>query len=122
MTNSEITQAFVDAWGTKNVDTIMAFFTEDAMYTNIPMGPPNCGKADIRTFIEGFIGMAEKLEFITNNQVEGASGMVMNERIDRFLIRGSWIELPVMGVFEFVDGKISHWRDYFDMGVFTSSQ
>lgn len=120
MTNSEIIQAFIDAWGTQNIETIMAFFTEDALYTNIPMGPANCGKADIRTFIEGFIGMAEKLEFIINNQVEETNGMVMNERTDRFLIKGNWVELPVMGVFELVDGKISHWRDYFDLGPFNN--
>ncbi len=32
---------------------------------------------------------------------------------------GKVIELPVMGVYEFVDGKISAWRDYFDMAPFT---
>jgi len=31
---------------------------------------------------------------------------------------GKVIELPVMGVYEFVDGKISAWRDYFDMAPF----
>lgn len=120
MTNSEITQAFINAWGTKNVDVIMGFFAEDAVYTNIPLEPPNRGKADIRAFIEGFIGMAEELEFVINNQAEGPNGVVMNERTDRFLIKGGWVELPVMGVFEFSDGKISNWRDYFDLGQFSS--
>jgi limonene-1,2-epoxide hydrolase len=42
----------------------------------------------------------------------------MNERTDRLKMNGSWVELPVMGVYEFRDGKISAWRDYFDMGPF----
>jgi hypothetical protein len=29
-------------------------------------------------------------------------------------------ELPVMGTFEVRDGKISAWRDYFDMNQFTT--
>jgi limonene-1,2-epoxide hydrolase len=119
MKNSDITQAFVDAWGAKDVDAIMGFFTEDAVYTNIPMGPPNHGKAEIRTFIEGFIGMAEEVEFVVHHQVEGADGVVMNERTDRFKINDKWVELAVMGIFEFSDGKISGWRDYFDLGQFS---
>jgi limonene-1,2-epoxide hydrolase len=29
-------------------------------------------------------------------------------------IHGRWATLPVAGVFEIRDGKISLWRDYFD--------
>lgn len=42
----------------------------------------------------------------------------MNERTDRFLLNGKWIEIGVMGVFEFKNGKIAAWRDYFDLGQF----
>ena len=38
----------------------------------------------------------------------------MNERTDRAKIDGVWREVRVMGVFEFRDGRISAWRDYFD--------
>jgi limonene-1,2-epoxide hydrolase len=44
----------------------------------------------------------------------------MNERSDRFRIGEAWIDLPVAGVFEVgEDGRISLWRDYFDMKMFT---
>ena len=46
--------------------------------------------------------------------------MVMNERTDRFLINDDWVEIQVMGIFEVVDGKIAHWRDYFDMAKFSA--
>ena len=39
----------------------------------------------------------------------------MNERTDRFFINDAWLELQVMGIFELANGKITHWRDYFDM-------
>ena len=40
--------------------------------------------------------------------------------MDRFLLNGKKVELPVMGTFEVTpDGKISAWRDYFDMARFT---
>ena len=45
-------------------------------------------------------------------------GIVMNERSDRFQIGTHTITLRVMGVFELADGKITHWRDYFDMNQY----
>ena len=33
---------------------------------------------------------------------------------------GKHVELPVMGVFVVKDGKISLWRDYFDLASYTS--
>lgn len=121
MSNADTTTAFMNAWSERDVDRIMSFFAEDAEYTNVPMDPPtNRGKQEIRQFIEGFIGMVSELEFIVHKQVEGADGTVMNERTDRLKMNDNWIELPVMGVFEFQDGKIRAWRDYFDMGPFTS--
>ncbi len=116
--NSNITTAFIDAWETLDVDAIMDFFTEDAIYTNIPMDPPNNGKAEIRAFIEGFVGSASEIEFIVHHQIESADGIVMNERTDRINFNGKVVNLPVMGIFEFRDGKICAWRDYFDMAMF----
>ena len=59
-----------------------------------------------------------RLEFIVHRQVINGD-TVMNERTDRIVLNGKPIELPVMGVFEFRDGKIARWWDYFDMGPFT---
>jgi limonene-1,2-epoxide hydrolase len=41
-------------------------------------------------------------------------GTVLNEREDRFEIHGRWVTLPVAGIFEIRDGRITLWRDYFD--------
>jgi limonene-1,2-epoxide hydrolase len=116
--NAQIIDDFVTTWQTKDVDKLMAFFTDDAVYTNIPMGPPNEGKAAIRLFIEAFLKTTSSIKFEVHNQVEGSNGIVMNERTDYLNFNGSDIALPVMGVFEFKDGKIAAWRDYFDMALF----
>ena len=120
MANADITDDFIQAWNKLDLDAIMEFFAEDAAYANVPMGPPHVGKAAIRAFIEGFIGSVEAIEFIVHKQVEGEDGVVMNERTDILTMGGRRIELPVMGVYEFENGKISAWRDYFDMAVFAN--
>ena len=96
------------------------YFSDDAVYVNIPIDPPNVGKEMIRATIEGFTGAASEIQFVVHHQSESADGTVMNERTDRFLIGDTWVELPVMGVFELIDGKISKWRDYFDLNQFMS--
>ena len=121
MTHSEIVSAFCAAWGEGDFDHILGAFADDAVYTNIPIDPPNEGIEAIRKTIEAFRSMAEKIEFVIQEQVEGPSGIVMNERVDRFLMNGRWVELKVMGAFELRDGKISAWRDYFDMGQFQAA-
>jgi limonene-1,2-epoxide hydrolase len=117
--NAQITDSFIKAWCDLDIEAIMDHFTEDATYANIPMGPPHVGKANIRAFIEGFLGSATEINFIVHNQVEGANGIVMNERTDILQLGDNRVELPVMGVFEFEGGKISAWRDYFDMAGFS---
>lgn len=118
--NSEIVSAFIGSWHRQDINEILEYFTDDAVYINIPIEPANEGKAAIRAMIEQFLGMAEAMEFIIHYQAESPEGIIMNERTDRFLMNGEWIELPVMGIFELDNGKIKAWRDYFDMAQFSS--
>lgn len=117
--DSAVIDRFMGAWNALDVDSVMDHFTEDAVYANIPMGPPHVGKEAIRAFIDGFIGNTTEIDFVVHQQVDGGDGVVMNERTDKLVMSGNTIELPVMGVFELRDGKICAWRDYFDMGAFS---
>ena len=117
--NSEVIDRFIAAWKTKDVDHIVSFFHDDAVYTNVPIDPPNRGIEQIRAMISGFLGMAQAMEFVVHHSAENAAaGIVMNERTDRFQLGERWVELPVMGVFELRDGRIQAWRDYFDLAQF----
>jgi limonene-1,2-epoxide hydrolase len=120
MSNSDVITAFCEVWAEKDLDRIMGFFTEDAVYHNIPMDPANVGKDQIRAVIESFTTAPESIEFIVHHQAENADGLVMNERTDVFKFGDSTIRLRVMGTFELTDGKISAWRDYFDIQQYMS--
>ena len=62
------------------------------------------------------VGGLDECTFIVHRQV-ATDTTVMNERTDRFVAGDATYDLPVMGVFEVHDGKISLWRDYFDMAI-----
>lgn len=116
---SKVVTGLVDAFNAGDLTRIMDHFTDTSVYHNIPVAPV-IGQQAIRDVIQGFMGMSSEVDWIVRNLVEGADGVVLTERVDRFLINGKWVELPVMGAFEVANGKIEAWRDYFDMNQFQS--
>jgi len=113
----KIVTEFCNAWPRKNIEELLAFFTDDAVYHNIPMDPAR-GKAAIKAVINSFLPMSKSIEFKILHTT-AAGNVVMNERIDIFDTGSKKISLPVAGVFEVNNGKISAWRDYFDMAMYT---
>ena len=116
--NIDTVRRFCEAFSRRDPDEILDFFTEDAVYHNMPM-PPVQGKAGIKTVLDMFLKPSESVDFIILRIAEGEDGAVLTERLDRFLLGGKNIELPVMGAFELTGGKIAAWRDYFDMATWT---
>jgi limonene-1,2-epoxide hydrolase len=114
----DVVTRFCAEWAGGDLDTLMAFFAPDAIYHNIPVDPV-AGAEHIRSTIEGFTAGVESVEFRVDH-IAAAGEVVLTERVDVFTMPGKTIELPVMGTFEVRDGKISAWRDYFDMQQFMS--
>jgi limonene-1,2-epoxide hydrolase len=114
----DVVKRFCAAWADADLDDIIGFFTDDAVYHNIPLEPV-VGPAQIRATIEGFSGGVESIEFFVD-AIAADGGTVLTERRDVFTFANGVIELPVMGTFEVVDGKIAAWRDYFDLNQFMS--
>jgi limonene-1,2-epoxide hydrolase len=115
--NTETVRAFIAAFNANDLERILGFFAEDAVYHNIPVQPVK-GAAAIRAVIQGYLGLATEVDWTVHHLAETQNGVVLTERTDRFRIRGKWIELPVMGAFEVENGRIHAWRDYFDMKQF----
>jgi len=114
----EVVRDFCQAFSRCNVEELLGFFAEDAVYHNIPI-PAVRGKAAIEATLRQFIDPSGSAEFEIK-ALACTAGTVLTERVDRFLLNGKKIELPVMGAFEVgPDGKIRAWRDYFDMAQFT---
>jgi len=115
----KVVTEFCNAWPRKNVDELLGFFTDDAVYHNIPFEPAK-GKAAIKAVINTLVlRMVKSLHFKVLHSA-GNGNVVFNERVDVFdLGNGKTISLPVAGVFEVTGSKISAWRDYFDMAMYT---
>lgn len=114
--NERLVSDFCETWATLDLDKVMEFFTDDAVYHNIPLTAAK-GKAEIRKTIDGFMPGTTKIEFKILTTASAGS-VVLNERVDMFVINGRHVSVPVAGVFEISGGKIKAWRDYFDLATY----
>ena len=120
MNPQEIVEKFCKAVEARDVKELVRFFSDDAVYHNIPIAPVQ-GREAIETTLQGFMGPATTEAEFEILAIAVVGNTVLTERIDRFVVAGKKVELPVMGTFEVTEsGEISAWRDYFDMAMFSS--
>ena len=112
MTPLDTVNAFIHALEVNDLDAACAMVSADCEYDNVPMikvfGPDG-----IKGILGPMFANCTEIEWIVHREAQSGT-TVFNERLDRFKMPHGWVELPVNGVWEVVDGKITLWRDYFD--------
>lgn len=110
-----VVRELCEAFSRMDVDELLGFFEDDAVYEKIPVGR-FCGKDEIRGTLEEFFGPEVRVEFEILSLVASADTVCV-ERIVHFETGGNRIDLPAMAIFEVSPaGRVSGWRDYFDRG------
>lgn len=116
MTPEETVDAFCAAL-TQDLNSCLAYIADDCVYQNMPF-PAVVGPEGVRSTLAGFFEITGPVRVETLEQV-AVGNLVMNERLDHFTPpTGKAFGLPVAGVFEVTNGKITAWRDYFCMRQF----
>jgi limonene-1,2-epoxide hydrolase len=109
----EVIRAELDAWSRLNVDEIVGYFADDAIWDNVPLGAVS-GRDQIRKSVQGYVDRTTQGNIeILNLAVAG--NVVLTERVDHFVYEGESVHARVMGAFEVDGDKITAWRDYFDL-------
>ncbi len=113
-----VVRDFCTAFSRCDIEELLGFFAEDAVYHNIPIAPVE-GREAIRATLAQFVDPSGEAKFEVRHLAVSGNA-VLTERVDHLTIQGKKVSLPVMGAFE-VDGagKIKAWRDYFDLNQFT---
>lgn len=115
-TPDSLVREFTALLAAKNIDAACAMITDDCEYDNVPIGKA-FGPDGLRNTLSGFFQLCDSLDWeIIRQSATGDinNAVVLNERVDRFFIKGETHELLVAGVYEIRNGKIILWRDYFD--------
>lgn len=120
MTSSQhVVAEFIAAVEAKDIDRALGYLAEDVSYENVPMDPI-VGRELTGVVLRGFLEPATEVDWRVSREIV-AGNVVVNERVDRFRIGKTWVQVPVVGVWEINDeGLITLWRDYFDMETYTS--
>ncbi len=106
-----------EGWNVLTQEEFRELCAPDLDYRNIPIeGDEHHGPDEAHAILSRF---AQKWNIrLQIDNIVGNEQMVMTERTEFFEHRpGSKASfaLPVMGVFELKDGKVTNWRDYFEM-------
>jgi limonene-1,2-epoxide hydrolase len=115
MNAEEVVNEFMARVVRMDLDAACELVSDDVEYDNVPMAKVY-GPDGIKGILGAMVGMLDEVDWVIHRQVAGDT-IVMNERTDRFGKDGKWADLPVAGVFEVHDGKITLWRDYFDIAT-----
>jgi limonene-1,2-epoxide hydrolase len=105
--------AFINAWPRGDAAGLATFFSEEAVYHNIPLDPV-VGRDAIRDTFAQFMAMGGTVSVDVRHLLSDDK-VVMTERVDYFVSDDRTIALPLMGICEVRDGLITAWRDYFDL-------
>jgi len=114
--NERIIREFIEAWSRLDPVELAGYFTDDAVYHNMPMGPV-AGRNNVENLIRGFIASWTETTWELRN-ILCAGNIVIAERLDRTRVGDKAVDLPCVGVFQLEGDKIKIWRDYFDLATY----
>jgi len=106
-----------------DLDAVAAHCSDDCVYEDVPVAEATVvGPAAIRAKLDMGLGTLERLPATIHELLESGD-TIMVERTEVWHHRtGERATLRVAAVFKFRDGKISLWRDYWDMRTLFGQQ
>jgi limonene-1,2-epoxide hydrolase len=113
----EVVQSFLSALERGDRDAAFALLADDVVYQNVPFPADRGKQAVLRTFAR-FDKVVTSLRVEMKNIAQNGD-IVLTERVD--VLDGPVVHLDiwVCGTFEVKGGRITLWRDYFDLAEVT---
>lgn len=115
MTPKQTIEAVFAAFGALDLEAVYALVDDDVVYQNMAQGPVH-GLNGLRSLWAGFGAISHLHSEVLNMAAEGE--VVLAERLEHMVIGGHEIAVPMAGAFRVRNGKITEWREYYDMPTF----
>jgi limonene-1,2-epoxide hydrolase len=112
-----VVEEFFAAFKVNDLERALGLMADDVVYQNVPF-PADRGKAAVTRTLQLFGRVLTGFDVQMRN-IAARDGVVLTERVD--ILTGPLVhfEIWVCGTFEIRDGKITLWRDYFDLASAT---
>ncbi len=112
--NIAVVESFLAALEAQDTERALELLADDVLYQNVPF-PPDRGKPAVARTLRAFAKFATGFE-VRMHHIAERDGVVLTERTDVITGPLLYLDIWVCGTFEVRDGKITLWRDYFDLG------
>ncbi len=112
-TDIAVVEKFLFALRDKDLDTAGSLLDDDVVYQNVGF-PIIRGRARTMKIFKGMERDSFGFDVKFHRSV-AEDGSVLNERTDALSVGRVRMQFWVCGVFEVRDGRITLWRDYFDL-------
>jgi limonene-1,2-epoxide hydrolase len=117
LTSTRVVESFLHALEAKDLERAVSYLADDVVYQNVPF-PADRGKEAVVRTLKSFQKLFTAFEVRMKNIAE-RDGVVLTERVDVLSGPLLYLDIWVCGTFEVKDGKITLWRDYFDLAECT---
>jgi limonene-1,2-epoxide hydrolase len=110
--NIRTVEGFLNALQDEDLDAADAALDDNLVYENVGLPTIHGRRGAMKLFrrMEGRGGFEVKI-----HRIAGDGAAVLTERSDALIFGPLRLQFWVCGVFEVHDGRITLWRDYFDM-------
>jgi limonene-1,2-epoxide hydrolase len=111
----EVHDRLYAAFEALDLEAVYALVDEHVIYQNMAQ-PAVHGRAALREMWDGgFANLSHLRLKILNRAVNG--DVVINERLDHWIVDGRDIHIPMAASLTVKDGLIVEWREYYDMAT-----
>ena len=118
MTRLAIMLSLIAAWKAKDIDGVLAHFSEDIVWHYAAaIAPPVRGKEKARKLLQGLAPQVGEVRWRIFDAIEEGDRLFV-EGVDEYVAaEGQLVSAPYAGVVVFRGDLIAELREYFDMGV-----
>jgi len=111
--NEKIVTELLNAWSRLDFAAAVGLVADSFAYQPDPSAKLIKGKDAVLAEWQSYLKFMRSYEFKVLHMLSSQNVVTM-ERLEWIGTKRGKIELPIMGIFEVSDGKISAWRDYWD--------
>lgn len=123
VTRHGVVEGLFAAWSSHDADKVVAFYTDDVAYEDVPLGRTSHGKTELRKFVEDtFAAFPDlKVEVVSSSICDGhgVSEVVWSATDKGFLKTDKRFSVRMVSVFELHQGKVSRNEDFYDLSTIT---
>lgn len=109
------------AWSSHDAQKVVAFYTDDIAYEDVPLGRTSHGKAELRKFVEDTFAAFPDLQVaVVSSSIcrgHGVSEVVWTATDKGFLKTDKRFSIRMLSVFELHEGRVSRNKDFYDLAT-----